>query len=48
VILDRPRLLDMVTGDAVSLPRSDSLTRQVLAVHDDVSYRQGSLAGSHA
>ncbi|MET8853417.1 hypothetical protein [Amycolatopsis sp. NPDC004625] len=43
----RPHLLDVTTGEAASLPRTDELTHQVLAVHDGaVYYRRGSPTGS--
>ncbi|WP_424186857.1 hypothetical protein ACOBQX_03215 [Actinokineospora sp. G85] len=31
---DQPHLLDLVTGEVASLPRSDGLTRRPLAIHD--------------
>ncbi|WP_185839896.1 hypothetical protein [Amycolatopsis balhimycina] len=46
---DRHHLLDVTTGDVARLPRTDDLTHQVLAVHDEtVYYRQAFVTGSRA
>ncbi|MDQ7810300.1 hypothetical protein Q5425_41805 [Amycolatopsis sp. A133] len=44
---DRPHLLDVTTGEVVSLPRTDELTRRALAVVDGaLIYADGFQAGS--
>ena len=43
---DRPHLLDVVTGEAASLPEADELTRRALAVHDGALYYTESQYGN--